>query len=240
MYNTVLGSKPIEADGRAFYYSDYNTAGTKAYFQDRWPCCSGTLPQIAADYGISTYLRDAQGVFVNLYLPSRVRWQQHGAAVQLSQTGDYPLGNSILLTVKTSQSREFALRLRIPEWSGEGTQIRVNGKRIATPAVPGHFASVARTWQTGDRVELELPLPMHLERVDAQHPNLVALLRGPLVMFGIDAASTAVTRPQLLAAQRTSSSSSEWTARTDAGLIRLLPFTAIRDERYTTYLKISD
>ena len=29
---------------------------------------SGTLPQVAADYGINAYFRDALGVYVNLYL----------------------------------------------------------------------------------------------------------------------------------------------------------------------------
>jgi len=62
MYNTVLGAKPLEADGHAFYYSDYNFHGTKVFHDSRWPCCSGTLTQIAADYGISSYFRDADGI----------------------------------------------------------------------------------------------------------------------------------------------------------------------------------
>ena len=56
MYNTVLGAKPLMADGRTFYYSDYNFAGRKVYRDDQhWACCSGTLPQVAADYRINTY-----------------------------------------------------------------------------------------------------------------------------------------------------------------------------------------
>ena len=31
MYNTVLGAKPLMADGRTFYYSDYNFKGRKVY-----------------------------------------------------------------------------------------------------------------------------------------------------------------------------------------------------------------
>ncbi|HKM48447.1 MAG TPA: beta-L-arabinofuranosidase domain-containing protein [Terriglobales bacterium] len=31
MYNTVLGAKPLQADGRTFYYSDYNFKGHKFY-----------------------------------------------------------------------------------------------------------------------------------------------------------------------------------------------------------------
>ena len=52
LYNTVLGAKRLEPDGHAFYYSDYNFSGRRSYFPDRWPCCSGTLPQVAADYRI--------------------------------------------------------------------------------------------------------------------------------------------------------------------------------------------
>jgi DUF1680 family protein len=73
MYNTVLGAKPILADGRTFYYSDYNQSGRKVYSDRRWPCCSGTLPQVAADYRINTYLRGPRGVHVNLYIPSTLR-----------------------------------------------------------------------------------------------------------------------------------------------------------------------
>jgi len=76
LYNTVLGAKPILEDGSSFYYSDFTETGRKGYHRDKWPCCSGTLPQIAADYGISSYLlnttRENPGLVVNLYLPSRV------------------------------------------------------------------------------------------------------------------------------------------------------------------------
>ena len=78
MYNTILGALPMHTDGRTFYYSDYNVQGRKVYSDHRWPCCSGTHPQVAADYRINTYLRDPQGVFVTLYIPSTVTWKQNG------------------------------------------------------------------------------------------------------------------------------------------------------------------
>src|SRR5690349_10286196 len=31
MYNTILGAKPLEADGRTFYYADCNFGGHKVY-----------------------------------------------------------------------------------------------------------------------------------------------------------------------------------------------------------------
>ena len=36
MYNTVLGVKPLQPDGRAFYYSDYNMEGKKVYYRNAW------------------------------------------------------------------------------------------------------------------------------------------------------------------------------------------------------------
>ena len=64
MYNTVLGAKPLLADGSTFYYSDCNFHGHKIYHNARWPCCSGTMPQVVADYRINTYFWDAGGGYM--------------------------------------------------------------------------------------------------------------------------------------------------------------------------------
>jgi DUF1680 family protein len=90
MYNTVLGALPLEENGRNFYYADYNFDAQRVYKQARWACCSGTLPQVAADYRINTYLRGPQAVYVNLYVPSTLRWNENGAALSLTQQGEYP------------------------------------------------------------------------------------------------------------------------------------------------------
>ncbi|HYA64471.1 MAG TPA: beta-L-arabinofuranosidase domain-containing protein, partial [Candidatus Sulfotelmatobacter sp.] len=198
MYNTILGAKPLQSDGRTFYYSDYNFDGKKIYKPGRWPCCSGTMPQIAADYRISTYFRDPRGVFVNLYIPSSLQWVEDGVRCSLRQTTDYPLLSDILLEVQAAQPKEFALNLRIPAWA-EGATLSVNGKPWNTFPSPGNFVSIPRTWKTGDRLELHLPLKTRLEPLDANHPQIVALLSGPLVLFGISAKEGTFTRAQLLA-----------------------------------------
>ncbi|MBV8145680.1 MAG: glycoside hydrolase family 127 protein, partial [Gammaproteobacteria bacterium] len=154
MYNTVLGAKPMQADGRAFYYADYNRTGTKVYSTHRFPCCSGTLPQVATDYGINSYLRSADGLYVNLYLPSRVQWSQQGVRCALSQVGDYPWGETVTLRLQMQRPTEFALYLRIPAWA-EGAQLAVNGN--LTQALPGTFVGLRRPWREGDEVHLELP-----------------------------------------------------------------------------------
>ena len=239
-YNTVLGVKPLQTDGRAFYYSDYHSPGRKTYFPDAWPCCSGTLPQVACDYRILAYFRDADGIFVNLYTPSTLRWTTaDGAQFMLAQTGDYPLEGRIAMRLGTSRPSSFTLRMRIPAWASGPTRstVRVNGVRVPAPAEKG-FATIRRRWNDGDRIELELQLPMRLEAVDRNHPDTVALVRGPLVLFPITEGAAHVTRRQLLSAARLPGTSG-WQAGTASGPLRLLPFTAIEEQQYTTYLNVS-
>jgi hypothetical protein len=239
LYNSVLGAKPLQPDGRAFYYSDYNFQGRKIYHRDKWPCCSGTLPQIAADYRISAYLWDAMGVYVNLYLPSTLRWTNGGARLELTQSGAYPLSPEINVQIRASRPTNFALRLRIPEWAGDRGILRVNGKSVSIRVSGATFATLRRTWKDGDRVELELPLPIRLEAVDKLHPDTVAVVRGPLVLFALTDKAPQVTRPQLLAVRQTMPGSEEFLVDTGTSSLRLRPFTAIQDEPYSAYLKVT-
>jgi DUF1680 family protein len=254
MFNTVLGAKTLLRDGRAFYQSDYNSDGHKTYFDgyggtipSQWPCCSGTLPQVVADYRISTYFRDSAGVYVNLFIPSTLTWQQSGSEISLAQSGLYPLDDVVNLSVVTSTPREFALRLRIPAWA-EHPSIRVNGRNTAVSAQPGTFAILNRRWQTGDRVDLELPHKLTLKAVDAPHPNTVAVVYGPLVLFAVTPETPQVTRQQLLAAVRLGSENAEWSVELSSGRLRLVPFWSIGNHdlygmgtvgRYMTYLPVT-
>jgi hypothetical protein len=240
MYNTVLGSKPLETNGQAFYYSDYNYDAHRVYHAAHWPCCSGTLPQVAADYRINTYLRGPQSVYVVLYVPSTLRWTEGGAALTLTQEGEYPYHERVAFTVKASQPTELTLHFRIPEWA-EGAEIAVNGQRQPGLAVPGQFAAIQREWRSGDRVELEFPLRMRLEAIDARHPNTVALMRGPLALMAVkprqESPLPKVTRSELLAARRVSERT--WQAQSADGPVTMLAFPWIGDQAYSTYLQVT-
>ena len=234
MYNTILGAKPLEADGRTFYYSDYNFSGRKVYSPHRWPCCSGTMPQIAADYRISTYLRDPHGLYVNLYIPSSVRWTQDGGQISLTQKSEYPFDSHVQFEIETPKPVEFAVNLRIPAWTDKAS-ISVNGKRESVSA--GRFANLQRRWRNGDRIELEIPLTMRLEAIDRQHVDTVALMSGPLVLFAITDSNPHVSRAQLLGARKTGPQN--WQVESATTPLTLLPFTAIGEEQYRTYLRVS-
>jgi DUF1680 family protein len=236
LYNTIAGATPILQDGTSFYYSDYNNAGAKkVHYRDKWPCCSGTFPQLTADYGISSYYRSQDGIYVNLFLPSRVSWLQNSTACTLTQITQYPSANTTQFDFNLARPEAFTVYVRIPEWAGAKGRLSINGRRVDTEIAPGKFLALQRTWKDGDRVEVEFELPLRLEAIDDKNPNRVALMRGPVALFGVGEIPSRITRNQLLAATRVAESSEDWLVRTDRGTLTLRPFASIMSESYRLY-----
>ena len=238
LYNTILGALPILPDGTSFYYADYNTNATKTYNDSKWPCCSGTFPQLTADYGISSYLYDQRGIYVNLFVPSRVTWKQGTARVTMTQQTNYPAANESALVMEMDRAQRFAVCLRVPAWAGRQTRVSVNGKLFATDPQPGTWLRIDHGWKNGDRIEFSLDMPLRLQPLDPHHPNLVALMRGPVALFAIEPGTKAPTRPQMLQARQTGPASSDWDVTTDQGKLLLKPYPAITTEHYRLYQEV--
>ena len=238
LYNTIAGATPLLADGTSFYYSDYNYSGHKFHYRDKWPCCSGTFPQLSADYGVSSYYKSNEGIYVNLFIPSRVSWWQNNTQCTLTQTTDYPRAETTQLELSLPTPETFSIYLRIPTWAGANTTVSVNGRRAEIPVAPGKFMALQRTWKNGDRVEMEFEMALRLEAIDDQYANTVALVRGPLAFFAVGQIPARITRKQLLAATRVAQSSNDWSTHTDAGILTLRPFAAVMSEGYRLYQRV--
>ena len=233
LYNTILGARPIRPDGVSFYYADFSMHAKKVDYEQKWPCCSGTFPQLTADYGISSYLRSPKGVYVNLFVPSRVTWKQGSARVTLTQETSYPRVGETVMHLKLDRAERFVIALRVPAWAGKDTVAHVNGK-AAGAGQPGTWLEIDREWKDGDRVEYAIDMPLRLSPLDPQHPNLVALLYGPVALFAIEQGDRTMTQKQMLQAQRVDSSG-DWEVATGQGKVVLKTFPAISHEEYRLY-----
>jgi DUF1680 family protein len=238
LYNTIAGATPILADGTSFYYSDYNNSARKVHHRDKWPCCSGTFPQLTADYGISAYYQSRDGVYVNLFLPSRLSWMQNNTQCALTQMTDYPRANTTQLALNLARPESFTLYLRIPAWAGAKTTVSVNGRGAESSTEAGKLLALQRTWKDGDRVEIEFEMPLRLESIDNENPNNVALLHGPIALFTVGEIPVKLTRKDLLSATAVSSSSSDWVVKTGNGALTLRPFSSIMSEGYRLYNRV--
>jgi DUF1680 family protein len=171
-----------------------------------------------------------------LYVPSTLRWRQHGADVALTQESLYPFEPTVRYQLKISRPTLFTLHFRIPAWA-DGASISINGRSKTTAAVAGSFAAVRREWKKGDRIDLDLPMSARLEPIDAQHPDTVALCFGPLALFALTESQRELTRRDLLGAQKVARH--VWQISAGSGPITMLPFTAIAEQQYSTYLRVT-
>ena len=244
MYNGVLAVKPPDSEGNSPYYSSYNPGATKVFYPAKWPCCSGTLVQGVADYVRNAYFQAPDAIYVNLFTPSRVQWSIAGRRVTLVQQTDYPAGEEVKLIVDADTPGAFAVMIRIPGWLRAEPEIHVNGRRAATPATPGTFATLRRTWKRGDRIELRLPQTFRTEPIDGSHPGTVALMRGPLMYCALNfhGARAAAPSGPLATLSRAAlrplpGTPQSYDQETGAQQTIFVPFYTVENESYDVYFQ---
>jgi DUF1680 family protein len=181
LYNGIGAALPLGPGGKNFYYSDYRIGGgMKVYRWDKFTCCSGTLIQGLADYHNLIYFKDAAGLSVNLFLPSEVIWSRPEGEVSLVQDTGFPEAETTTLTLQMKHEMDFELKFRVPAWS-QDVSVKLNDAVVNVACAPGTWATMKRTWKPGDQVEIRFPLRFRYEPIDMQHPDRVAVARGPVV-----------------------------------------------------------
>ena len=207
LYNNVLagvnleGNKffyvnVLEADGRRPF--NHGTAGRAPWFGTA--CCPSNMARLIPQISGMTYSYSDDDIYTAFYAANSTVVPLEVGNVALKQTTDYPFDGKITIEVTPEQQgAEFTMWLRIPTWCGEQfvpgelysyadrhaskVVAKVNGKRVRAEMVDGYMP-VQRVWSAGDKVELELPMPVRYsvadERVKADI-NRVCVTRGPLV-----------------------------------------------------------
>ena len=82
-------------------------------------------------------------------------------------------------------------------------------------------------------------MPLRLEAVDEQHPTLVALSRGPLVLSAMSDPRPTFEQAELLRAQASKNDSGDSVAlAADGNRVVMRPFMSIGDDTYNTYVSL--
>jgi DUF1680 family protein len=144
-------------------------------------CCPPNIMRTLASLPGYLATTDAEGLQLHQYAASRVTADVPGGPAQVSVETDYPWDGPVRVRVEQTPESQWTLSLRVPGWA-EGAGLRVAGEDRPVPA--GSYATVRRSWQAGDAVELSLPMTVRVveadERIDAVR-GCVALERGPVV-----------------------------------------------------------
>jgi hypothetical protein len=248
--------------GHTQYYLSLTPGAWKTFNsedQSFW-CCTGTGVEEYSKLTDSIYWHDDDGVYVNLFIPSELNWPEKG--FRLRQDTQFPNQPRTALTVTSDKPVNLPLRLRIPSWLASAPTVKVNGKTLEATASPGSYLTLTRTWKKGDRVEMELPMRLHIESMP-DDPNVQAILYGPLVLAG-DLGAEGLTeqlitgpmgpRVQALPIEvptfrATTADPASWIKPGDQPLtfrttgqpkdVTLVPLNSIFDKRYSVYWQVS-
>ena len=152
--------------------------------EDTFWCCNGTAIEEFARLQSSVYFHDADSLYVNLYVPTELRWKEKG--VTLRQETKFPDEPRTRLTItgapnSASLAARWTLRLRVPSWTSEDAVVSVNGTPINITPAPGNYVNLTRRWKAGDTVELSMPMRLTREPLP-DDPSLQAFRDGPIVL----------------------------------------------------------
>ncbi len=182
LYNHRIGAIDPR-NGKTQYYLSIAPGAWKTYNteDDSFWCCTGTGVEEFSKLNNSIYFHDDTGLYINLFIPSELNWKQRGIAVR--QETAFPESDSITILVRASQPQRLSMHVRIPYWAESGASLEINGHAVEIMASPGSYLTINRTWHNGDRVEVKLPMRLHIERMPDEHTTQ-AVLYGPLVLAG--------------------------------------------------------
>ena len=181
LFNSRLGTQ--DADGLKSYFLPLG-GGYWKYFNspfDSFWCCTGTGVEEFAKFGDSIYFHDERGLFVNLFIASELSWPEKG--VRWEQETDFPEHGTTRLLVRAEKPVKIDLNIRVPYWAARGGTIILNGAVLPAFSSPTSYLTLSRTWKDGDRVEVSLPMGLHIDPLPGD-PTLQALMYGPLVLAG--------------------------------------------------------
>jgi DUF1680 family protein len=199
LYNGLISG--VSLDGKTFFYPNpLESIGQHA--RSPWfgvACCPGNITRFMASVPGYIYAQKGDVLYVNLFASGTADVELAGGKVKVAQETRYPWAGAVKMTIAPARARQFTVNIRIPGWARsepvpsdlyrfldtnrESATIAVNGRSIPLTLDKG-YVSIARTWRSGDVIELNLPMPAR--RVVA-HPNVdadrarVALQRGPIV-----------------------------------------------------------
>jgi hypothetical protein len=183
LFSGIFGTQHPEDGGSYMYYVPMRSGSFRTFRESAtsFVCCSGTGIESFAKLGESIYFHNNNDIYVNLFIPSEVVWQEKN--VRIRQENRFPEQQGTKLTILTSGPVEIGIMIRIPYWAANGGFVTVNGEKLSAFSSPQSYLSIRRIWRNGDIVEVNLPMNFHFIRMPDKQ-NEVAILYGPLVLAG--------------------------------------------------------
>ena len=201
-------------------------------------CCYGSSVESFAKLADSIYFHDKDGIYVNLFVASKVSWPEKDLV--LEQATQFPRQPKTTFIFEKTDGRPLGLNLHIPYWAGEGVQVRLNGEPVNVNTSTTSYLTLTRPWKPGDKVELKMPMKLHAHPMP-DDPELVAIMYGPVVLAGLtDSDDYLLGDINNLESWITPSKDQDLVFRTvgQPTDITFIPLNKVIDQRYSVYFVV--
>lgn len=198
LYNVCLANQM--RDGRIRYHALMQ--GLKESPQQSInTCCEGQGTRLYGSLPEYIYSIAADGLYVNLFEPSTVRWKHNDQPVALKMATKFPFEPTVSLQVSTEKPVKAVIHVRVPSWAAAEMPLMVNGKQVAV-GKPGTYLAIDRTWTDGDTIAFTLPMGFRVtpytgvDQIAGHHRY--AIEYGPILLAVVGPldANSAVTIPR--------------------------------------------
>ncbi|HME58325.1 MAG TPA: beta-L-arabinofuranosidase domain-containing protein, partial [Terracidiphilus sp.] len=179
LFNCRLGTQ--NAQGLKQYFFPLAAGYWRAYNspEESFWCCTGTGVEEFAKFADTIYFHRGSEIYVNQFIPSTLDWRDEGLV--LEQVTQFPREQGTTLKIKSSRSTPRTIHVRIPCWTTEEAQVKINGLPLQAVADPGSYLAIRKIWQDGDTISINLPMELRQEPLPGDD-SITAALYGPLVL----------------------------------------------------------
>jgi uncharacterized protein len=199
LYNGLLSG--LSLNGELFNYVNPLKSLGKHHRQPWFdcPCCPPNIVRLIASLGSYFYSQSETDAIVHMYAGGTAALEVGSCKVELQVETQYPWDGKVAVTVKPDTPASFGLKLRIPGWCPE-FGVKINGAKAESLEPQLGYIRIEREWKDGDRVELDISMPVNLV---GAHPNVrddigcLAIERGPLV-YCIEQVDTKVSPDRIV------------------------------------------
>lgn len=209
IYNGFLSG--VSLGGNKFFYPNpLASPGAPGYQRSPWfgcACCPTNIVRFMPSLPGYAYAHTPDCLYVNLFVGGSAAVRMGENTVRVTQQTRYPWAGSVKIMVEPESrpaGQEFTICVRVPGWAQESpvpsdlylypdlgpkdwnqrrVTVKVNGRPVALDIAKG-YAQIRRTWEVGDAIELNLPMPIRRVRSHRKvkaNTGRVAIQRGPVV-----------------------------------------------------------
>ncbi len=199
LYNSMLSGVSLSAD-RFFYPNPLESNGHD--LRQAWfgcACCPSNVARFVPAIPGYIYAVTDKELYVNLFISNDANITLGNKKLRITQKANFPWDGKVEILINPESSGKFTLKIRIPGWAQnealpgglykftdqdtEPVILKVNGKVTELKLLDG-YAVISRRWRSGDRVDIEFPMPVRKviadERVK-EDKDKIAFQRGPVI-----------------------------------------------------------